>query len=504
MILRCGPNFSASYTLIRYRVYISRKCLPLYSKSKGGYAPADLSSLKHYYIGMKRASAAAAVISLSVIVILLLLQFIGPISLGPITLKRVAILSDLFPPKEAADTVAVAQVEPVREQYNEYRPEGVTLIEDFSRNAPGGMNHFYETLAALDTLGRPLRIAYYSDSFIEGDILTADLRQLLQEQYGGNGVGWLDCEAGTNAYRKTVRFSSAGFTGHVVTDKGFDASRQGISQRWFQAAPGARIHITGTDFRPNAAQWQRTYLYFRTGSQVRCSATVGNNPLPAASFTASPRVQAYSAIGQTDNIHINVEQAGPGTEFFGVSVESPTGIIVDNFAVRGIPGFSLRSLPQQTLADFAALRPYDLIVLHYGLNAFSSKAGAKSYRAYADRMKEAVDTLRKAYPSASIMVVSISDRAQRTAAGIETLPNLESFVSYQRLYASECGVAFWNLFEAMGGRNTIPHWVEKGYAAKDYTHLSQEGGRVLAGQLVQALNAGAVNYSRKKQAGYIP
>ncbi len=32
---------------------------------------------------------------------------------------------------------------------------------------------------------RPVRIAYFGDSFIEADIFTADLREMLQQEFGG-------------------------------------------------------------------------------------------------------------------------------------------------------------------------------------------------------------------------------------------------------------------------------------------------------------------------------
>ena len=47
--------------------------------------------------------------------------------------------------------------------------------------------------AFCDTLlnaRRPVRIAFFGDSFVEGDILTADLREKLQLAYGGGGTGF--------------------------------------------------------------------------------------------------------------------------------------------------------------------------------------------------------------------------------------------------------------------------------------------------------------------------
>ena len=36
-----------------------------------------------------------------------------------------------------------------------------------------------------------IRIAYLGDSMIEGDLITQTLRELLQKEYGGQGVGFL-------------------------------------------------------------------------------------------------------------------------------------------------------------------------------------------------------------------------------------------------------------------------------------------------------------------------
>lgn len=52
------------------------------------------------------------------------------------------------------------------------------------------MKFFYEALDEVKE--RPVHIAYFGDSFIEADILTGDLRDMLQERYGGCGVGFVD------------------------------------------------------------------------------------------------------------------------------------------------------------------------------------------------------------------------------------------------------------------------------------------------------------------------
>ena len=43
------------------------------------------------------------------------------------------------------------------------------------------------------------------------------------------------------------------------------------------------------------------------------------------------------------------------------------------FSVRGSSGLHLRSIPLHTLRDFQRLRPYDLIVVQYGLNVATER-----------------------------------------------------------------------------------------------------------------------------------
>ena len=57
---------------------------------------------------------------------------------------------------------------------------GMTCIEDYSDSTMRGMTRFYQALDELAKAPRPVRIAYFGDSFIEADILTADLREMLQ------------------------------------------------------------------------------------------------------------------------------------------------------------------------------------------------------------------------------------------------------------------------------------------------------------------------------------
>ena len=380
----------------------------------------------------------------------------------------------------------------------------VMPILDYSQGRPGGMYHFYQALASARSLGRPVRVAYYGDSFIEGDIFTADLRELLQDQFGGNGVGWVDCASQVSGFRTTVSHRFSGITEYEVVKRPFSASNQGIAQRYFTATDGAHITYKGTRVRRHLGQWDRAVFYLRSGGGLTLRATLNGDTTVTDTVGGSPNLQALvRTAGWTpgDSLHqpramssvsYQLSAIGGSTLLYGVALEGAAGVVVDNFSMRGSAGYTLSQIPAATLAQFAVQRPYDLIVVHYGLNVANSRQG--NYSGYIQQMGRAIGHLRQAFPQASILVVSMPDRDQRTEAGLHTMRGVEQLVAYQQLMASDNAVAFFNLFQAMGGRESMKTLVDRGLANKDYTHINFKGGRHLARLLFDALMAGYHSY----------
>jgi len=63
--------------------------------------------------------------------------------------------------------------------------------------------------------------------------------------------------------------------------------------------------------------------------------------------------------------------------------------------------------------------------------------------------------------------------------------------------AADSHVAFWNLYEAMGGDGSLSAMVEKRQANLDYTHINFAGGRHLAALLFDVLMNGKENYDKR-------
>ena len=77
---------------------------------------------------------------------------------------------------------------------------GQTVIEDYTDGSVG-LYHLRRAIADP----RRARIAVVGDSYIEGDIMTQDLREMLQGAYGGTGTGYMSMYSAFPGFRRSVR-----------------------------------------------------------------------------------------------------------------------------------------------------------------------------------------------------------------------------------------------------------------------------------------------------------
>lgn len=446
-------------------------------------------------------------LTLLVTVGLAALQFLPSLSLWGYEMRPVRLLADVCrePEEEIpADTLVLPKVKP---EFREECPPSVTLIEDYSRE-PGdsacfvgrGMSRFYEAVEGRTTLGRPVRIAYFGDSFIEGDIMTADLRSLLQSAFGGSGVGFVDIASPTAGFRSSVRAYSKGWSSHCITDTvWFDRQRQGLAERYYVPRGWASVQLQGI---PGQASLHRdtctlSGIYFRSPYGVSLTARV--NGQEAVSFYPAGReeVQYCEVRGRIGRVQWQVNDS-TSTTFYGVTMENESGMVLDNFSLRGSSGMTLRTIPDHTLQEFARIRCYDLIVLQFGLNVANRRM--TDYSSYQREMERVVKKLADGFPEASILIVGVGDRGERRDGEVKTMRGIRNLVKYQQQIAYRTGCCFWNLYEAMGGEGSMARMVEvrPSQANMDYTHINFRGGKKVAQLLYDALMAGKKNYEKRK------
>lgn len=436
-------------------------------------------------------------ITFIVLIILLLLHFLPVIHVGNYTVKRVDLLSDV----RKSDTISEKVVlPPLKKAIKDSHRSGITCIKDFSDCSQRGMSKFYQALDEIKSKHKTVRIAVLGDSFIEADIFTADLREMLQNKYGGCGVGFLSINSMTGAYRPTVHQKSNGFIGHSALKKGFDKSKEGLSGCYFIPSNGGFVELHGqNDYAAHLDTCATSYIYFidKTGNS-RISVSVNDREEREYIAKSSPELQKLYIDGSIGSIRWTVKKASSSL-FYGIAMDGKQGIAVDNFSLRGNSGLNLHNISENMLKGFDKQRHYDLIILEYGLNIVTSHT--KNYDWYERGFVKSIEHLKKCFPNTSFLMLGVSDRDYRAEDGeFRTMPEVKILLRYQENMAAETNIAFWNMFDAMGGNESMSRMVhaKPALANYDYTHINFRGGKHLAKLFYDSLIFGKEEYDRRR------
>jgi hypothetical protein len=372
-----------------------------------------------------------------------------------------------------------------------------SAIVEYGADTLGGLIHFHRALEQLEAHKRKkVRIAYFGDSMIEGDLLTQDLRNSFQDAYGGEGVGFMPITSIVAGFRQTILHSFSGnWKDHFLTSPPDCICGPGITGHTFQPATkntlasdstltsGMTSWVNyGAVKRPHLDRFCRVRLFYGQGNEaaVSCNGRTyrleGEKAVNVLSLAESP----------TERIHAGFTAHG-SQYVYGFSMDSDSGIFVDNFSMRGNSGLPLVSWPVEVLRGLDEELGYDLIILHFGVNVVDHNQ--KSYNWYKDGMTNVINNFRKAFPHASILIIGAADKGWRGPDGYETDPAIPLLIKAQRDMAVATNSAFWSLYDAMGGARSMVKWVQGDtiYANKDYTHFNHRGARRVALMLYNEL-----------------
>lgn len=376
----------------------------------------------------------------------------------------------------------------------------ITHIEDFGET----MAHFYNALDSV-SYGRYVRVAVLGDSYIEGDIITADLREQLQTTYGGHGTGFVPFSSPFLKLRNTLSHSAEGWTDYnLVNYKNVPEEYQPMfTVSGILSIPGesATASFGGTKARKHLMPVARARIFFI--NQGNTTITVSVNGGEACEFEpeTSELMQCITINQSIEKIDITVAN-GEGFIGYGVSLDDGRGINIDNFSLRSNSGTMIGRTSVDINRQFDRMMGYDLIIIQYGLNAMSPDV--EDYGYYTNQMARVINHIKGCFPRASILVMGVGDRSTLQDGNYVTMSAVYAMAEAQRSAAEKSGAAFWSTFDAMGGEGSMPGFVERNWAAKDYTHLSHGGGRYIATQLVNALYAGRANVATPEKADKEP
>ena len=436
-------------------------------------------------------------LTILVVVLVIIAHFIPPIQIGEFTLKKVDFLSDIRKPKEAQISLAESnEIEMTKFSGNIEKDSCdtyVTCIKDFSDDF-SSMRRFYSLLDSIYLLNRPVRIAFFGDSFIESDIITADIREQLQAIYGGCGVGYMPLTSVAPGYRKSILHTFQNFTTNSLVK---NQSGIGISGYGFRAEENAQVSYQGVNYKKGLSDFSVVRVLYEGSPTIFSSYNINRKRVIPFNLNHQPGIR--QALIEHDSIHTVSFSFSPDMLIYGIYLDCNRGIAVDNFAVRGHSGMNLTNVSEEIYRKTNELIPYDLIILQYGLNV--SGANTSNYEQYRRRMMENIAHMKSAFPHTDFILMSVGDRDMKSNNDYVTMPGIFNLIPVQEEIAADSQIAFWSTFQAMGGEASMKDFVssQPPLGAKDYTHLTHEGGKVIATEFVKALLYGKRQFDKQNR-----
>ncbi len=369
------------------------------------------------------------------------------------------------------------------------------------------IQRFIEALKNVGENRAKCRIAYFGDSLIEGDLVTQTLRKKLQQAYSGKGVGFVPVTCQTAHFRQTINHTFSEFWIHHSFIKDNPTTLQYGMNGEFHLASNPDIvadstfwvRYEGSSITEDTETFHTVKLFY--GHPGETTTSLDALKMDVVTVQTDYGIKTFPLAGQnlvnstiiskvpSKKLHLefNIRENLP---IYGLSFEHDYGIYLDNFACRGNSGLPLIKIDSEVLEQFQRYMDYDLIVLHYGLNAVAPDR--TDFNRYKRGMKRVVRHLKKFIPQADILLISVNDKGANIRGKLTTDPSVPILVKAQQQLAAEMELGFLNLYKEMGGKNSMIKWTEKGLGSKDYAHFSRTGaeyvGEIIHSYLMDALS----------------
>jgi lysophospholipase L1-like esterase len=377
----------------------------------------------------------------------------------------------------------------------------------------------FRSLNALSYESKLIRVLHYGDSQLEGDRITSSLRQKLQDRFGGCGVGLVPLYDPIGARNSIIVKSEYPWQKIFVYGNGYrraNPNLYGIMGSYytysFEGPPGSDSLAAAGDSAARK-RWQRVSVNLyrsrrsvgreRQAERLKILYRNARKPFELSIKTKQDTLDRVTIPRDSAAVCNMYEYALPPDEpfervqvsfgssaspaFFGLALDCKEGVAVDNIAFRGSSGTDFTRMNRSVLACQLAALNVKCLILQFGVNVVPYQT--QDYKYYEHQFYGQLKMLRELAPDVSILVVGVSDMSRKEGEVYVSYPNIEKIRDAQRRAAFRAGCAFWDLYEAMGGKNSMPSWVfaTPALANKDFTHFTPKGAQLVSEMLYKAI-----------------
>lgn len=335
---------------------------------------------------------------------------------------------------------------------------------------------------ALDEANKKhVRIAHFGDSQLECDRISCDLRAQFQSQFGGIGVGIIPVEQTVPTYTLTHKTSPSKLSRGLAYGPSKNRAshdRYGVMGQVTRIRGTVKVNVEGKakDY-PTSASFMRVSVSAKGGSY---SVTTPNGTYPLKN-TGNSSNSIYSVTMPASTNQATITLNG-SAEVYGIMLDGTTGVSLDNIPMRGCSGTIFTSIDSSSIEPYFQHENVKLIILQYGGNSVPYLKDEKKINHYKKQIKQQIEFFKRIEPSACILFIGPADMATKQNGKMASYPQMDNVVTALREAANESGVAFWDMYSSMGGRNSIVKWVNARpqLAGNDHIHFTPKGAKEIS------------------------
>ncbi|HER08738.1 MAG TPA: hypothetical protein ENO20_07485 [Bacteroides sp.] len=402
--------------------------------------------------------------------------------------------------------VETAAAKPVRPVNADSLAHAVFRLQ-FAEGQENVLAPFFRELDGLRTgTVRRTRIIHYGDSQIENDRMTGLIRYRLQQHFGGSGTGLVPAVPIYDrhlAYRQDQKGDWERHTFFGKRDPAVSHNAYGAMAAFASVPPAGgempSLHFAfNTGRRTGRCDRIRVFFHSEAGD---ASLVLRVNDTIADTLSHLPPGYHMADL----SIGTGVEELGLYTGFprggriYGLSFETDSGLQVDNIPMRGSSGLVFSKMDRDQLGAMLEDLSPGLLILQFGGNVVPFLTDADYYRR---AFRRELRFIRGLCPDVPVIVIGPSDMSLKERGQFITYPAVEQVRDALKSATLQSGCGFWDLYEAMGGDNSMPSFVQADppLAKKDYIHFTPLGANLVAEMFYNALMLEYRNYSLENRS----
>lgn len=331
---------------------------------------------------------------------------------------------------------------------------------------------------------RIIRILHYGDSQIEMDRLSANLREYFQTLFGGGGPGMLpaiqtipSAVVSQRATGDLTAYAAYGDAGERTSSGNY-----GIMAKNYHMASSAVVNIYASKHhaaREKVKHFSSVKLLINDrNGKFKAQIQAKGNERKYELESSGKGVQLLQCQLDTEATALTLRMSG-NSDIYGIMVDDGYGVNVDNFPLRGCSGTIFTRIKDTLLQRCYELSDVGIILLQFGGNSVPSLYNEASIKKFKDATSDQIRYIRTLYPKAVVVYIGPSDMSTRKGGSLRTYPCLPDLITALKEAAHENGAAYWDLYAAMGGENSMIQWVKSGLAGPDYVHFTPKGAEIM-------------------------